>query len=145
MEPVVSAAPWPRCEAGGIGIGRQPTDAGMKSHGVVVAPPLLEGGLCLVERREQRLVQELVAQAAIEALDEGILHRLARGDCSASRRRSLSAVQVRRECQINCVRGFHGGLSSADCSRQALGKEDDELGVGGAPFDGGLPVNAEIP
>ena len=50
-----------------------------------------------------------------------------------------------RECQINCVREFHGGLSSTDCSRQAVGKEDDELGVGGAPLDGRLPVNAEIP
>jgi hypothetical protein len=49
------------------------------------------------------------------------------------------------ECQINCVRGFHGGLSSADCGRQTLGKEDDELGVGSAPFDGRLPVDTEIP
>ena len=49
------------------------------------------------------------------------------------------------ECQINCVRGFHGVLSSTDCSRQTLGKEDGELGVGGTPLDGRLPVNAEIP
>ncbi|ESZ54411.1 hypothetical protein X729_28500 [Mesorhizobium sp. L103C131B0] len=32
------------------------------------------------ERGEQRLVQQFVAQAAVEALDEGILHRLARRD-----------------------------------------------------------------
>ena len=65
-------------------------------------------------------------------------------ECIASLRRQRMPGKE-RECQINCVRWFHGEWSSADCSRQTLGKEDDELGVSGAPFDGGLPVNAEIP
>ena len=50
-----------------------------------------------------------------------------------------------RECQFSCVRAFHGRLSSTECSRQTLGKEDGELRVGGAPFDSWFPMNAEIP
>src|ERR1700681_1245584 len=57
----------------------------------------------------------------------------------------LYRYRAGRECQFNCVRTFHGGLSSTDCSRQTLGKEDDELRVGGSPFDGRLPMNAKIP
>jgi hypothetical protein len=52
----------------------------MRTHGVVVPPPFLERDARLGERGEQRLVQELVAQAAIEALDEGVLHGLAWSD-----------------------------------------------------------------
>lgn len=35
--------------------------------------------------------EELVAQAAVEAFDEAVLHRLARARCNASRRRSPAA------------------------------------------------------
>src|SRR5580704_5132987 len=52
----------------------------MGTHGVVVALPCLERTACLGERGEQRLVQELVAQAAVEALDEGVLDGLAWSD-----------------------------------------------------------------
>lgn len=52
---------------------------------------------------------------------------------------------AQRECQLNCVRAFHGRLSLADCSRQTLCKEDGELRVGGSPLDGGLPVDTKIP
>ena len=47
----------------------------MGPFGVVVALPFLELDPCLGERGEQRFVQELVAQATIEAFDEGILLR----------------------------------------------------------------------
>ena len=55
------------------------------------------------------------------------------------------ASVYRRECQLNCVRAFHGRLSLADCSRQTLGKEDGELRIGGSPLDSGLPVDTKIP
>ena len=52
----------------------------MRPHGVVVAAPFFQRQARVHERGEQRLVQELVAQAAIETLDEGVLNRLARID-----------------------------------------------------------------
>ena len=58
----------------------QAVDARMRPDGVVVTPPFFERGAGLGEGGEQRLVQELVPQATIEALDEGVLHRLARID-----------------------------------------------------------------
>jgi hypothetical protein len=59
--------------------------------------------------------------------------------------RVLSRFVARGEYQFICVRAFHGRLSSTDCSRQTLGKEDGELRVGGSPLDGRLPVNAKVP
>ena len=47
----------------------------MRPYSVVVASPFLERQTRLHQRREQGLVQELVAQATVEALDEGVLHR----------------------------------------------------------------------
>jgi hypothetical protein len=44
---------------------------------VEVAPPVFERHRRLAERSEERLVQEFVAQPAVEALDEGVLGRLA--------------------------------------------------------------------
>jgi len=49
----------------------------MGPHGVIVAAPFFESGAGLGERGEQRLVQELVPEPAVEALDEGVLDRLA--------------------------------------------------------------------
>ena len=49
----------------------------MRAHAVVVGSPGVEHGAGLRQRREQRLVQALVPQPADEALDEGVLLRLA--------------------------------------------------------------------
>jgi len=54
-------------------------------------------------------------------------------------------ARMEGECQFSCVRAFHGRLSSTECSRQTLGKEDGELRVCGSPLDGRLPMNAKIP
>ena len=53
----------------GKGIGRQLSDARVRPHGVVVAPPVLERGPRLGERGEQRVVQELIAPVAIDGMD----------------------------------------------------------------------------
>jgi hypothetical protein len=47
---------------------------------VVVPPPGLEHGAGVRQGAEQGLVDEFVAQAAVEALDEAVLLRLARRD-----------------------------------------------------------------
>lgn len=52
----------------------------MRAFGVVVLAPGFERGAGVVQGRKQRLVQKLVAQPTIEALDEGVLGRLARRD-----------------------------------------------------------------
>jgi hypothetical protein len=75
-----SVLAWLRGKLGGECGRRQPADTGMWAHGVVVAPPFLECGARLGERGEEGLVQELVAQPGVEALDEGILCRLSRRD-----------------------------------------------------------------
>jgi hypothetical protein len=49
----------------------------VRSNGVVVMLPERQNLAGLRERAEQRFVQQLIAQAAIEAFDEGILLRLA--------------------------------------------------------------------
>lgn len=52
----------------------------MQSVGVVVDPPFFDGLARLVEVGEQVLVEALLTQSAVEALDESILHRFARCD-----------------------------------------------------------------
>jgi hypothetical protein len=48
------------------------------SRAVVVGPPTSEGDASLGQRRKQRFVQQFIPQPAVEALDEGVLHGLAR-------------------------------------------------------------------
>lgn len=52
----------------------------MWSRVVIIGPPASERDAGLGQRREQRLVQQFIPQPTVEALDEGILHGLARGD-----------------------------------------------------------------
>ena len=54
---------------------------------VVIVPPGGQHEPGMGQRGEQGLVEALVPQAAIEALDEAVLHRLARcdGDCQEFR------------------------------------------------------------
>ena len=59
---------------------REPVEARVRSVGVVVDPPFFDDLARLVEVGEQVFVEALVAQAAVEALDEAILHRFARRD-----------------------------------------------------------------
>ena len=58
----------------------EPVEARVRSVGVVVDPPFFDDVSCLVEIGEQVLVEALVAQPAVEALHEAILHWFARRD-----------------------------------------------------------------
>ena len=49
----------------------------MRTLLVVVALPCLQHGTGVGQRPEQRLVEQLVAQPAVEALNEAVLLRLA--------------------------------------------------------------------
>lgn len=48
---------------------RLPTEAGVRAFGVVILAPGFERGAGMVQGRKQRLVQELISQAAVEAFD----------------------------------------------------------------------------
>src|SRR3546814_12220484 len=63
---------------GSIG-GRQPANTTMRPHRVVVVAPELLDRAGMAERHEQRLVEALVTQEAVEALDIAVLLRIARG------------------------------------------------------------------
>jgi len=47
---------------------------------IAIVPPSGEHEASARQRREQRLVEALVPQASVEALDEAVLHRLVRSD-----------------------------------------------------------------
>src|SRR3546814_10787304 len=72
---------------GSIG-GRQPANTTMRPHMVVVVAPEPQHRAGMAERHEQRLVEALVTQAAVEALDIAVLLRLARRDVVPLDRRS---------------------------------------------------------
>jgi len=52
----------------------------MRPFFVVVTPPRFQHGTRVGQRAEQRLVEQLIAQPAVEALDEAVLLRLAGRD-----------------------------------------------------------------
>src|ERR1700690_619013 len=56
---------------------------------------------CIVETKEQRLVQQLVAHAAVEAFDEGVLDRLSR--CDEGPVDGVSLHQASTALQVNSV------------------------------------------
>lgn len=52
----------------------------MRSHTVVVEPPLFKATARFFDADEQMLVEAFIATLAVEALDEGVLHRLTGSD-----------------------------------------------------------------
>jgi hypothetical protein len=73
--------------------------------GVVVEPPFGQDHSGMGERAEQRLVQQLVAQTAIETLDKGVLLRFARRDLVPFNTAVLRPTQDRRAGQLGAVVG----------------------------------------
>ena len=58
-------------------LGGLPVEEGVRSDPVVFRTPVFDERMGVVEAEEVVLVQALVAEAAVEALDVGVLHRLA--------------------------------------------------------------------
>src|SRR5215469_14968706 len=94
----------------------QITQAAVRPNGVVVEPPCSQGHPGMGERAEQRLVQQLVAQTAVEALDERILLRFARCDVVPFDAAVLRPAQDRRAGQLGAVVGNTGGLAFSSSS-----------------------------
>ena len=64
-----------RCELC-VSCQRQIADRTVWANGVVVSLLVRKQAVCMIKRREQRLVQKFVTQTAVEALNESILLRL---------------------------------------------------------------------
>jgi hypothetical protein len=78
----------------------------MGPHGVVVAPPFFQCEVGPHQRREQGLVQKLIAKATIEALDEGVLRRRMIEDFLENQRRcarSGGSSTLRRVIKITNI------------------------------------------
>ncbi len=60
--------------------GRALGQAAVRPLGVVLLAPLFDHSAGLAEGREVMLVQALIAQLAVEAFDEAVLHRMARAN-----------------------------------------------------------------
>ena len=70
----------------GCKLGRSQTvEAGVRPAGIVIEPPGFNDPPCHRQTTEHVLVEALVAEAPVEALDESVLDRLARRDVVLSR------------------------------------------------------------
>ena len=88
----------------------------MRSHAIVIVAPRGEYRAGLGERREARLIQALVAQPAVEALDERVLLRLAGLDVVPVDAGSLAPGQSGSHCRASSLRT----ASSASCRRRVF-------------------------
>src|SRR3546814_3033615 len=110
---------------GSIG-GRQPANTTMRPHMVVVVAPEPQHRAGMAERHEQRLVEALVTQAAVEALDIAVLLRLARRDVVPLDRSLLRPSQDRQAGQL-------GAVVAPDHQRRYDSDGDDGVGLTSDP------------
>ena len=98
----------------------------MRALGVVVLDPVGDQGAGVIEAVEQGFVQELVAHAPVEALDEAVLHRFARRDV-------MPVDFVFRAPGEDGVRGQLGAVIGDDHARLAAVGDDRRQLAGHAP------------
>src|ERR1041385_190666 len=85
----------------------------MRSRFVVIAPPSLQHSARVRQRPEKRLVEQLVAKSAIEALDKAVLLRLAWCDVVPADAGRVGPAQDRVRGQFGAVVAYNGaGLST---------------------------------
>ena len=103
-EPPGCAAPGGvSVERVGEGPRRQPAELRVWSLLVVVAPPILQHRSGVAKRAEQGLVEQLVAQAAVETLIEAILLGLARRDVTPANAGLVGPAQDGVRGQLRAV------------------------------------------
>jgi len=61
----------------GVAPRRHPSELGMRPFVIVIVPPGFQHSTGVRPRPEQRLVQQLIAQPAVEVFDEAVLLRFA--------------------------------------------------------------------
>src|SRR5215204_541800 len=90
-------------EGAGVGPRGHPAELRMWPLLVVITPPSLQYGTGVRQRFEQRLIQQLVAQPAVEALDETVLLRLAGRDVVPADAGRIRPAQDRVRGQLGAV------------------------------------------
>jgi hypothetical protein len=120
---------------------RQIAKAAVRSNGIVVEPPFGQRRPGMDHRAEKGLVQELVAQAAVETLDEGILLRLTWDDVVP-----LDAVLLRTSAGSLCwsaryrcrrVGDANSGLAATGDNRGERGIRHKRQALAGEVVDDG--------
>src|SRR5256886_4951032 len=96
-----------RCRAADHGVvgRRQITETAVGPDGVVVEPPFGQSRSGMRERAEQRLVQQFVAQSAVEAFDERVLRRFAGRDVMPVDPGLLAPAQDRHARELGAIVG----------------------------------------
>ena len=112
----------------GIDCRRQTADPAMGSDGIEIASPVGERLTGVGQRGEQCLVQEFIPELAVEALDEGILGRLARRDVVPCDLLLLCPPQHRHAGEFGSV--------VADDRRRPAASDDDDVEFADHPLPG---------
>src|SRR5438477_12717096 len=96
-----------RCRADDRGVvgSRQITETAVRPDGVVVEPPFGQSRSGMRERAEQRLVQQFVAQSAVEAFDERVLRRFGGRDVMPVDAGLLPPAQDRHARELGAIVG----------------------------------------
>ena len=89
----------------------EPAEARVGAAGVIVDPPRLDDGPGRRQAPEQMLVQALVAQAPVQALDKTVLLRLAGRDVMPLDRTLLLPAQVSTGTEVSAIVGFQNSLA----------------------------------
>src|SRR5688572_18364451 len=76
-----------------------------RSHAILIITPNSQHGAGLGERRERYLVQALVAEPTVEAIDERVLFALSRLDVVPVDARPLAAGQDRPAGELGAIVG----------------------------------------
>ena len=106
----VGRGPFARLGRGQAAMGR------VRPGGVVVVAPARDHGARLGQRREDLLIQALIPEAGVEALDESVLLRLAGGDVMPLDAGSVRPVEDRPRGELGPVASGArtGGASAGD-------------------------------
>src|SRR6266536_1570026 len=100
-------------EGAGVGLRRHPAELRMWPLLVVITPPGLQYGTGVRRRFEQRLVQQLIAEPAVEAFDEAVLLRFAGRDVVPADAGRIRPAQDRVRGQLGAVVANDGVRASA--------------------------------
>ena len=94
----------------GIGQWSKSSECGVGPCRVIIDPPGFDDTPSVTETVEEMLIQALVAQPAIEALDEGILCRLSRRDVVPLNAGFTDPFQDRMAGQLCAIAHWEGWL-----------------------------------
>ena len=95
-------------EGQGEGVGREEADGGMRAEGVVFVFPVVDEEACFCDGMEPVLVEAIVAEGAVEAFDEGVLHGFAGLDVVEVDVIALSPEMQRFAGELGAVVGSDG-------------------------------------